>query len=84
MILFWYFYKKYHRSIINSIEVSLNLYKALSINTKLQSTRYRKPQRKLQIAYLNIVPKNSPAQWALNAQRVGVLSWKKLTGYKST
>ena len=35
MILFCYFYKKYHRSIIKSIEVSLNLYKVLSINTKL-------------------------------------------------
>lgn len=71
MILFCYFYRKYHQSIINSIEVSLILYKALSIYTKLQSTRYRKPQRKLQIAYSNIVPKNSPVQWALDAQRVG-------------
>lgn len=71
MTLFYYFYRKYHGSIINSIEVSLNLYKALSIYTKLQSTRYRKPQRKLQIAYLNIVPKNNPAQWALDAHFLG-------------
>lgn len=78
MTLFYYFYKKYHRSIINSIEVSLNLYKALSINTKLQSTRYRKPQRKLQIAYLNIVPKiatynghSMPNAWATSAHHLG-------------
>ena len=61
------FTKKYHRSIIISIEVSSNHHKALYKNTKLQSTKYRK----LQIRLLKTVPKNHPTKWALDAHSTG-------------
>ena len=61
------FTKMYHRSIMISIEVSSNHYKALYKNTKLQSTKYRKQQIRLP----KIVPKNHHIKWALDAHRTG-------------
>ena len=67
MILPNIFTKKYHRSIMNSIEVSLNHHDASKENTKLQSTKYRKKT----ICLLKIVPQNYPTKWAFNARSTG-------------
>ena len=67
MILPNIFTKKYHRSIMISIEVSLNHHDASKENTKLQSTKYRKTT----ICLVKIVPKNHPTKWALNARSTG-------------
>lgn len=67
MILPNIFTKKYHKSIMISIEVSSNHHKALYKNTKLQSTTYRKNTNSL----LKIVPKNYPIKWALDTHSTG-------------
>ena len=67
MILPNIFTKKYHRSIMISIEVSLNHHDASKENTKLQSTKYRKTT----ICLLKIVPKNRPTKRAFNAHSTG-------------
>ena len=61
------FIKKYHRSIMISIEVSLNHHDASKENTKLQSTKYRKTT----ICLLKLVPKNHPMKRAFNARSTG-------------
>lgn len=67
MILPNIFTKKYHRNIMNSIEVSLNHHDASKENTKLQSTKYRKTT----ICLLKLVPKNHPMKRAFNARSTG-------------
>lgn len=67
MILPNIFTKKYHRSIMISIEVSLNHRNASKENTKLQSTKYRKTT----ICLLKIMPNNHPTKRALNARSTG-------------
>ena len=62
------FTKKYHRSIMISIEVSSNHQKATYKNTKKCS---QQNNRKQQIRLPKIVPKNYPMKWAFNARNTG-------------
>ena len=61
------FTKKYHRSIIISIEVSSNHHKALYKTQNCSQLHIEK----IRIRLLKIVPKSHPTKWALDAHSTG-------------
>lgn len=61
------FTKKYHRSIIISIEVSSNHHKALYKTQNCSQLHIEK----IRIRLLKIVPKSYPTKWALDAHSTG-------------